>query len=342
MREHGQLLPANRSNAGDPPAVFWKRQCLPRPARGGGRCCSSKALDRACWDGSGSSLLFFWTRSERNAILGTAMRIVRPVRFERDSDGGLAMYFVDAREDGSSFGPEHGPTSRLVSIEVARDQGGLVCNPLDMDEAATFVTTENGTCYGPVLARLQINLVHRLVKLCDSPKWRLAFRLRPRLKTRLAGDPEPVPLVPEVADGNRAETARNSRKRDRSRASFPCLSCGRILTARVRSRPRLKKCPNCGEMVVGPSKKPAGTTEMKAEAFPDKKLMNAPPPVRTPQPAEVPETAPPAAFDDVELVPSSQNARTFLIAAALVAPLVIAFVAFISVSLLPKKDAKKP
>jgi hypothetical protein len=37
MREHGFLLSANRPNAGEQPAVFPKKQCLPRPERGGGQ-----------------------------------------------------------------------------------------------------------------------------------------------------------------------------------------------------------------------------------------------------------------------------------------------------------------
>src|SRR5271167_64989 len=60
MREHGFLLPAKRPSVDPKVHEFKRRQYLPRPARGGGQVLFRLALGRACWSGSGSSLLFFW------------------------------------------------------------------------------------------------------------------------------------------------------------------------------------------------------------------------------------------------------------------------------------------
>ncbi len=214
------------------------------------------------------------------------MRVVRPTRFERDRHDQFVMFFRDAREDCTSYGPEHGPTSPLVSIEVARDQDGIVCNPFDMDEVGSLITTESGSSYGAILDRLQINTVNRLVKLCDAPRWRLPFRSRTVLKTKLGED---SPVLPPALDASESP-ATGSRVADDSAPAahpysappplpcppeepgelirFSCPACGRVMKATARASGKAGKCPKCGHQVTVPGYSPSPSPVIDVEPVP--------------------------------------------------------------------------
>lgn len=59
MREHGFLLQGNRPNVSHSVHGIKRKQCLPRPERGGGQVLFRLVLGRTSLSGSGASLRFF-------------------------------------------------------------------------------------------------------------------------------------------------------------------------------------------------------------------------------------------------------------------------------------------